>query len=42
MERKIGIMLTLQDSTHFRTPADVDEFYSPGQRVSQLTDNFNQ
>jgi membrane dipeptidase len=34
-------MLTTQDSTHFRTPADVDEFYSLGQRISQLTYNFN-
>jgi membrane dipeptidase len=39
--RKIGIMLTLQDSTHFRSPADVDEFFSLGQRLSQLTYNFN-
>ncbi|MBZ5603724.1 MAG: dipeptidase [Acidobacteriia bacterium] len=40
-ERKIGIMLTMQDSTHFRTPADVDEFFALGQRLSQLTYNFN-
>jgi membrane dipeptidase len=39
--KKIGIALTLQDSQHFRTPADVDEFYGLGQRVSQLTYNFN-
>lgn len=38
---KIGIMLTLQDSTHFRTPDDVDTFFSLGQRISQLTYNFN-
>ena len=40
-DKKIGIMLTLQDSTHFRSPADVDEFFALGQRVSQLTYNFN-
>jgi membrane dipeptidase len=40
-DRKIGIMLTMQDSTHFRTPADVDEFFALGQRISQLTYNFN-
>ena len=39
--RKIGIMLTLQDSTHFRGPDDVDEFFALGQRISQLTYNFN-
>ena len=39
--RRTGIMLTLQDSTHFRTPRDVDEFFALGQRVSQLTYNFN-
>jgi len=40
-EKKIGILLTMQDSTHFRTPADVDEFFGLGQRLSQLTYNFN-
>ena len=40
-DRKIGIMLTLQDSTHFRGPDDVDEFFGLGQRISQLTYNFN-
>jgi membrane dipeptidase len=39
--RRIGVLLTLQDSTHFRTPSDVDEFFKLGQRVSQLTYNFN-
>jgi len=39
--QKIGIMLTLQDSTHFRGPDDVDTFFSLGQRLSQLTYNFN-
>jgi membrane dipeptidase len=39
--RRAGIMLTLQDSTHFRTPRDVDEFFGLGQRLSQLTYNFD-
>jgi len=34
---KLGILIGLQNSEHFRTPADVDEFYNLGQRVSQLT-----
>jgi membrane dipeptidase len=37
---KVGIMLTYQNSDHFRTPADVNTFYGLGQRVSQLTYNF--
>lgn len=36
---KIGIILGLQNSEHFRTPADVDFFYSLGQRISLLTYN---
>ncbi len=36
---KIGFIIGLQNSEHFRTPADVDLFYSLGQRVSQLTYN---
>jgi membrane dipeptidase len=36
---KLGIMLGLQNSEHFRNPDDVDYFYSIGQRVSQLTYN---
>jgi membrane dipeptidase len=39
--RKFGIILTFQDSTHFRTPDDVPTFFSLGQRLSQLTYNFN-
>ncbi len=39
--RKIGVMPTMQDSTHFRGPDDVDTFFSLGQRISQLTYNFN-
>lgn len=36
---KIGIMLGIQDSEHFRSPKDVETFYAQGQRVSQLTYN---
>jgi len=39
--RKIGILLTMQNSQHFRNPSDVDEFFGLGQRLSQLTYNFN-
>jgi len=38
---KLGVMLTFQDSTHFRTPNDVGTFWGLGQRISQLTYNFN-
>jgi membrane dipeptidase len=36
---KVGIMLGVQNSEHFRTVDDVDYFYGLGQRVSQLTYN---
>jgi membrane dipeptidase len=36
---KIGFLLGLQNATHFRTPDDVNLFYSLGQRLSQLTYN---
>ena len=36
---KIGIILGLQNSEHFRRPDDVDFFRGLGQRVSQLTYN---
>ena len=36
---KLGILLGLQNSEHFRTVADVDLFYSLGQRISLLTYN---
>lgn len=39
-EGKVGIMLTFQNSEHFRRPDDVDEFHRLGQRVSQLTYNY--
>ncbi|HNV73997.1 MAG TPA: membrane dipeptidase [Gemmatimonadaceae bacterium] len=37
---KVGIMITFQNSDHFRSPDDVDQFYSLGQRLSQLTYNY--
>jgi membrane dipeptidase len=40
-QKKVGVMLTFQDSTHFRTPDDVPMFFGLGQRISQLTYNFN-
>jgi membrane dipeptidase len=39
---KIGIMIGQQNSRHFRTLADVDNFYLLGQRVSQLTYDDNE
>jgi membrane dipeptidase len=38
-EDKIGILIGLQNSAHFRTVNDVDLFHQLGQRVSQLTYN---
>jgi membrane dipeptidase len=40
-QKKVGVMLTFQDSTHFRSPDDVPAFFGLGQRISQLTYNFN-
>jgi membrane dipeptidase len=37
---KVGIMITTQDATHFRTPDDVEVFWQLGQRICQLTYNF--
>ena len=37
--RRIGVLLGLQNSGHFRRPDDVDFFHGQGQRVSQLTYN---
>jgi membrane dipeptidase len=37
--RKIGVVVGFQNSTHFRTVADVGLFARHGQRVSQLTYN---
>jgi membrane dipeptidase len=36
---KVGIILGVQNSEHFRSVDDVDYFYGLGQRVSQLTYN---
>jgi membrane dipeptidase len=36
---KLGILISFQDSSHFRTVDDVDVFFGLGQRVSQLTYN---
>ena len=36
---KVGVILGVQNSEHFRSPADVEYFHSLGQRVSQLTYN---
>jgi len=36
---KIGLIIGIQNSEHFKTPRDVKYFYSIGQRVSQLTYN---
>ena len=36
---KLGVLLGLQNSEQFRTPADVSFFHGIGQRVSQLTYN---
>ena len=38
---KIGILIGLQNSAHFRTIEDVDRFHDLGQRVSQLTYDHN-
>lgn len=38
---KTGVMITFQDSAHFRSPSDVQTFFGLGQRLSQLTYNFN-
>ena len=39
MAGKIGLLLGFQNSTHFRTVADVGRYRQLGQRVSQLTYN---
>ncbi|MBL7852397.1 MAG: membrane dipeptidase [Cyclobacteriaceae bacterium] len=36
---KVGILIGVQNSEHFKTLDDVDRFYNMGQRVSQLTYN---
>ena len=37
--KKVGVLLGIQTSQHFRTANDVEFFHSLGQRVSQLTYN---
>ena len=37
---RVGVFLTFQTSDHFRSVQDVDTFYGLGQRVSQLTYNY--
>lgn len=39
-EKKLGILISFQNSGHFRTVDDVDVFYGLGQRDSQLTYNL--
>jgi len=36
---RTGVLIGLQNSSHFRSPADVAAFHALGQRVSQLTYN---
>jgi membrane dipeptidase len=36
---RTGVLIGLQNSSHFRSPADVEVFHALGQRVSQLTYN---
>lgn len=38
-DRKVAVIMGLQNSEHFREPADVKRFYALGQRCSQLTYN---
>ncbi len=38
-ERKIAVIMGVQNSEHFREPKDVKAFYQVGQRCSQLTYN---
>ena len=38
---RVGVILGLQNSSHFESAADVDLFYGMGQRVSQLTYDNN-
>ena len=38
---KLGVMVTFQNSQHFRRVEDVNTFWGLGQRVSQLTYNMN-
>ena len=37
---RVGVLLTFQGSDHFRSVQDVDTFFALGQRLSQLTYNY--
>jgi membrane dipeptidase len=39
--RKVGVLISFQNSQHFRRPDDVETFWGLGQRISQLTYNTN-
>ena len=39
--KKLGVMITFQNSQHFRRADDVNTFWGLGQRISQLTYNMN-
>ena len=39
--QKMGVMITFQNSQHFRRADDVNTFWGLGQRISQLTYNMN-
>jgi len=38
-EKKIGVILGMQDANHIRSVEDVDSFYATGQRLTQVTYN---
>lgn len=38
-ERKVAVIMGVQNADHFRTPADVKSYYQLGQRCAQLTYN---
>ena len=38
---KLGVLISFQNSQHFRRPDDVNTFWGLGQRISQLTYNMN-
>ena len=40
-QRKVGVLLSFQNSQHVRQPDDVNTFWGLGQRISQLTYNTN-
>lgn len=38
-QKRIGIVLGMQDANHLRTVGELDEFYAMGQRLTQITYN---